>query len=447
MLNLHTATEWLTGQLHGADAQFAGAAIDTRQLQPGQLFIALAGDNVDGHDFLAAAQQAGAAAALVERVQELDLPQICVPDVRIAFMQLAKRWAQQCAVPVIGVTGSNGKTGTKELLASILQTRFGAATVLATQGNLNNELGVPLTLMSLTAQHHVAVIEMGASAQGDIAQLAALAQPTIGIVTNAGPAHLAGFGGLDGVAKGKGELFAALPKAGTAIINRDDVYFADWQQRTTANVLTFGQHAGADVRAERIESTTLGSNFVLSTPQGECDINLPLVGLHNVQNALAAAAAAQAFGCDLAVIQAGLAAGRPVVGRLTPHTLANGAQLLDDAYNANPGSVKAAIDWLASVPGQRVLVLGEMAELGDNAAELHAEIGTYAKQAGIDAVLAFGPAAPAAAAFGQPAFFDLAALLAALENTLTEDTTVLVKGSRTARMERVVTALLHEEAA
>lgn len=452
MLNLQQAADWLHGQLHGqlhgADAAFAGAAIDTRQLQPGQLFVALPGEHVDGHDFIAAAQQAGAAGALVERVQDCDLPQICVADVRAAFAKLATQWRQQCAIPVIAITGSNGKTGTKELLASILRTRFGADAVLATQGNLNNDLGVPLTLMRLSAQHQVAVIEMGASAQGEIVQLAAIAQPYIGIVTNAGPAHLEGFGGLDGVAQGKGELFAALPADGVAVMNADDVYFAQWQQRTTAHQRTFGQQPAADFRAEmHADSSALASHFTLHTPQGAVAIELPLVGQHNVLNALAAAAAAQAVGCDLHHIQTGLAAVVPVAGRLTPHVLPCGAQLLDDAYNANPGSVKAAIDWLASLPGQRVLVLGVMAELGDNAAALHADIGVYAQQAGLQHLLAFAEAAPAATAFGVPAYNDLPTLLADLSTYLTADTTVLVKGSRSARMERVVTALLHEEAA
>jgi UDP-N-acetylmuramoyl-tripeptide--D-alanyl-D-alanine ligase len=434
------------GQLVGEDRAFSSVSTDTRSLKSGALFVALRGPNFDGHEFVAAAAERGAAAALVERPVAVALPQVVVGDPLAALSSFAREWRRQFKIPVIGVTGSNGKTTTKELIGSILSP-LGAA--LLTRGNLNNHIGVPLTLLELNATHRYAVIEMGANHQGEIAHLASLAEPTIGIVTNAGAAHLEGFGSLQGVAAGKGELFAALPPSGVAVINADDAFAATWREMRSADqVVSFGFEQPADFMAHKVRASGDAAgfriDFDLVTPAGTRGATVALAGLHNLRNALGAAATAFAAGVALDDIVTGLAAMRAVGGRLELKPAINGAFLVDDSYNANPSSLKAGIDALAGFGGARWLVLGEMKELGDSADELHAEVGRYARQAGIARLFAVGERARfAAEAFGDNAqwFADVEALTAEIKQSLAPGIAVLIKGSRANRLERVSAAL------
>lgn len=434
------------GSLVGGDATFDGVSTDSRSLPSGALFVALRGPNFDGHEFVAAAIERGAAGALVEREVTLPLPQVVVNDSLKALSQLAHARRRQFDIPVVGITGSNGKTTTKEMIGAILS-RLGPC--LVTQGNLNNHIGVPLTLMRLSETHRTAVIEMGANHQGEIAALAAIAEPTVGIVTNAGEAHLEGFGGLDGVAKGKGELFRALPENGTAAINADDTYLSFWRTSTRAKrVFTFGLAADADFSARNVrahaDATGVRFEFDMTTPAGLQSCSLALAGTHNLRNALGAAAAAFAAGASLADIAHGLASMKPVPGRLNLMPALHGAFLLDDSYNANPGSLRAGIDTLLSLPGEHWLVLGDMLELGVDAEQLHASMGVYAHTAGVGRLFAIGSRARFAAdAFGVNAewFDNIDALIARVRDSLQGNVTVLIKGSRGARMERVTTAL------
>ncbi|HEY8537741.1 MAG TPA: UDP-N-acetylmuramoyl-tripeptide--D-alanyl-D-alanine ligase [Steroidobacteraceae bacterium] len=437
------------GQLVGADCEFAGVSTDTRTLQPGALFVALAGPRFDGHDFVGAAAEKKAAAALVARRVEAPIPQVVVADPLAALSDFAREWRRQFSIPVIGVTGSNGKTTTKEMIAAILS-RLGPC--LVTRGNLNNHIGVPLMLLELNADHRFAVIEMGANHLGEIAHLANIAQPTIGIVTNAGAAHLEGFGSLDGVASGKGELFKALPASGCAIINADDKYANFWRESRSADrVYTFGFEQPADFMAHKVRASgdTNGFriDFELVTPFGSKPATLNLGGLHNLRNALGAAAAAAAAGATLDELVAGLAEVRAVTGRLELKPAQNGAFIVDDSYNANPSSLKAGLDAFKSLGGDRWLILGDMMELGANADALHAEVGRYAKQAGISRLFAVGQHSHyAVEAFGAGArwFADIDALITETRSALAPGIAVLIKGSRSNRLERVANALAAE---
>lgn len=434
------------GQIVGNDCAFSSVSTDSRTLQPGALFVALSGPSFDGHDFVAAAAERGAAAALVERPLAAALPQLVAADALAALSAFAREWRRQFHIPLIGVTGSNGKTTTKELLGSILS-RHGPT--LVTRGNLNNHIGMPLMLLELTAEHRYAVIEMGANHLGEIARLASLAEPTVGVVTNAGAAHLEGFGSLQGVAQGKGELFRALPPEGVAIVNADDTFAAQWRDASTAErILTFGFEQPADFMAHKVRSRSDASgfrtDFELVTPYGAQPATLALGGLHNLRNALGAAAAACAVGIEIDEIVAGLEAMKSVAGRLELKPALNGAFLVDDSYNANPSSLKAGLDAFRTFGGVRWLVLGEMRELGDSADELHAEVGRYARQAGIERLLAVGERSRfAVEAFGPGArwFANLDALVAEASKSLTSGVAVLIKGSRANRLERVAAAL------
>jgi UDP-N-acetylmuramoyl-tripeptide--D-alanyl-D-alanine ligase len=434
------------GELVGRNCDFSSVSTDSRTLKPGALFVALSGPSFDGHDFVAAAAGRGAVAALVERVLPLDLPQLVVADPLAALSIFAREWRRQFDIPVVGVTGSNGKTTTKELIGAILS-QLGDC--LITRGNLNNHIGVPLMLMELDATHRYAVIEMGANHQGEIAHLASLAEPGIGIVTNAGAAHLEGFGSLEGVALGKGEMFQSLPANGTAVINADDAYAAMWRENRSADrMLTFGFEQPADFMAHKVHqvSDTQGFriDFDLVTPAGTHAATIGLAGLHNLRNALAAAAVAYAVGATLDQIVAGLAAMKTVAGRLELKAAINGAFLVDDSYNANPGSLKAGIDALGGFGGKRWLILGDMLELGASADELHAEVGRYARQAGIERLLAVGRHSHfAVEAFGPGAqwFADADALIEEARRSLSAGVAVLIKGSRANRLERVSAAL------
>lgn len=434
------------GELVGNDAEFTSVSTDTRTMQAGALFVALAGENFDGHDFAAQAAESGAIAALVARTLPINIAQIVVPDTLAALTAFAREWRRQFTIPVIGVTGSNGKTTTKELIGSILN---GIGPTLVTRGNLNNHIGVPLTLLGLRAEHRFAVIEMGANHQGEIAHLASVAEPTIGIVTNAGAAHLEGFGSLQGVATGKGEMFRALPRDGVAVINADDAFANLWRENCAAErILTFGFEQPAQFMAHKVtsESTQSGfrTQFDLVTPDGTREAELALGGLHNLRNALGAAAVAHAAGASLDDIVRGLAAMKVVAGRLELKPAIHGAFLVDDSYNANPSSLKAGLDAFRSFGGKRWLVLGEMRELGDSADALHAEVGRYAREAGIERLLAVGEHSHfAVEAFGPGAqwFADLDALIDVARNGISEGVAVLIKGSRANKLERVAAAL------
>lgn len=443
---LSEVAHYSEGQAAGADREFTSVSTDTRTLKPGALFVALTGPNFDGHDFVAAALERGAAGALVERPLAVELPQVVVADPLAALSAFARAWRRQFHIAVVGVTGSNGKTTTKELIGSILS-RLGPT--LVTRGNLNNHIGVPLTLLELTAQHRYAVIEMGANHQGEIAHLANIAEPTVGIVTNAGAAHLEGFGSLEGVALGKGEMFRALPVEGVAVINADDAYAALWREnRSAERVLTFGFEQPADFSAHKVQARSdaggFRTDFELVMPYGRKNATLHLAGLHNLRNALGAAAAACAAGAELDDIVAGLEAMKSVAGRLELKPALNGAFVVDDSYNANPSSLKAGLDAFRSFSGARWLVLGEMKELGASADELHAEVGRYARQAGVERLLAVGERARfAVEAFGEGGvwFEDVDALIEAARHSLRKDVAVLIKGSRANRLERVAAAL------
>ncbi|HKJ77147.1 MAG TPA: UDP-N-acetylmuramoyl-tripeptide--D-alanyl-D-alanine ligase [Gammaproteobacteria bacterium] len=437
--DLAQAADWLGGERRGEAVAFAGVATDSRTLAAGNLFVALQGPNHDGHDHVADAAAAGAAAAVVSRPVPVDLPQVVVPDTLAALGELARQWRLACDVPVVGITGSNGKTTVKEMTAAILG-RLGPT--LATRGNLNNLIGVPLTLLRLTPAHRFAVIEMGANHPGEIARLAAIAGPRVGVVTNAGAAHLEGFGSLEGVARAKGELFQALPADGTAVVNADDDFAGLWRELAAGQVLTFGLH-GADVSADW-EGDAAGSRLHLRTPAGEERVDLAVPGRHNVLNALAAAALTLAAGADLGAVKAGLESVQPVAGRLATRRGRRGARLLDDSYNANPGSLQAGLEVLAACAGRRLLALGDMAELGGDERREHVRAGEAARAAGLDGLFATGELSRLAAeAFGPGGrhFPEVEQLIAALEPELDPEVTLLVKGSRSARMERVVEAL------
>jgi UDP-N-acetylmuramoyl-tripeptide--D-alanyl-D-alanine ligase len=436
----------------GADSGFAGVSIDSRTLKPGELFFALRGERFDGHAFVTTAAGRGAAGAVVEKAGDAPIPQILVRNSVVALAALAHAWRQRSGATVIGVGGSNGKTTTKELLASILA---GAGPTLATRGNLNNHLGVPLTLLRLEPGHRFAVIEMGANHPGEIAALAAIADPAIALVTNAGDEHLEGFGDLAGVARAEGEMFAALADTGVAIINADDPFHELWQTMAgAARQVRFGIESASDVRATglqgRIESGAFVTVFTLVIGGEQARVRLGLAGRHNVMNALGAAAAAHVAGVPLPVIVAGLERVKPVSGRLQLKAGPRGSWLIDDSYNANPSSVRAGIDVLCSLPGEHWLVLGEMAELGPHTEASHTGVGDYARRAGVTRLFAIGAAARlAVAAFGTRGnwFEDAGRLADAVSAGLDSGVTVLIKGSRVNRLERVVDRLLQPLAA
>ena len=436
------------GRLEGADAAFTDVVSDSRALKRGQLFVALTGPHFNGNDFVGAALNAGAAGAVVIAVQPVKLPQIVVPDTQAALERAARAWRAHFGGPLIGVAGSNGKTTAKEMTAAILAQ---AGDTLATRGNLNNHIGVPLTLLRLAPEHRFAVIEMGANRAGEVAALVALARPSIGLITNAGAEHLEGFGSLEGVARAEGEMVAGLSAAATAVINADDEFVGLWRGSTPARVVTFGVRSAADFGASDVRASVGAQGFRtcfrLSAPQGSTEVELSLGGAHNIANALAAAAAAASAGATLEHIAAGLASVRAVPGRLQFKQTSGGAWLIDDSYNANPSSLRAAIEVLASVSGRKWLVLGDMGELGDFAAEAHSGIGEFARAQGIERLYATGALmARAVESFGAGArwFPDAAALTGALAAALEgagPQVRLLIKGSRFNRLERVVDAL------
>lgn len=439
------------GKVVGDDVGFDSVSTDTRSIEPGQLFVALRGVRYDAAGFVAAAIERGAVAAVVEDRQPVSLPQVVVPNAGKALQDMAAAWRRRFAIPVLGVTGSNGKTTLKEMMGAIMRAHVRQpgddGGVLVTWGNLNNHVGVPITLLWLNAAHRAAVIEMGASGTGEIGLLTRIAQPTVGVITNAGPAHLAGFGGtVRGVAEGKGELFADLSGGAVAVVNRDDPFHDYWRGlRQDLEYRSFGLAPAADFRAIEIAPTNGdGLRFRLVSPAGDVTIRLPMAGGHNIQNALAAAAATTAAGATLDAVRDGLAGMVNVKGRLRPEPGPEGSTIYDDSYNANPGSVGAAIHFLAGLSGQRWFVLGDMAELGPTAIELHREIGTLAARAGIDRFYGVGPLARhATEAFGPRACWatDVATLAGMIRPDLSPEVRLLVKGSRSAGLERLVKAL------
>jgi len=443
---LRDAARVVGGELIGEDRPFGCVSTDSRTLKPGALFVALRGPNFDGAAFVQAAAAQGAIGALAERATPAPLPQVVVPDALRALQELARAWRAEFTLPVLAVAGSNGKTTAKEMTAAILS-RMGLC--MATHGNLNNHIGVPVTLMRLEASHHSAVIEMGANAIGDVAALMSVAQPTIGLITNAGAEHLEGFGNLDGVAKGEGETVSCLKPEGTAIINADDAYADYWRGVSGARrIVTFGVHRQADFAAKNvfqgIERGEFATRFTLACPLGERAVMLKAGGAHNVGNALAAAAAAAAAGASLEDIALGLADFRAVSGRLQLKAGTRGSWIIDDSYNANPSSVRAGLEVLRSLTGVTWLVLGDMAELGDVSHDSHAHIGSYARECGVKRLFAVGPLSSRAVetyGSGGEWFADTDSLTRRLQAELSSGVTVLIKGSRINRLERVVQAV------
>ncbi len=444
LFQLAEVAQAIGAQAVGDDVGFERVETDTRRLAPGCLFVALKGERYDGHAFIDEAMAKGAAAVMIDAAHASPLPphpSLIVEDTRLALGRLACWHRGRMPARILAVTGSNGKTTVKEMTAAILRAAAGEAAVLATEGNLNNDIGVPLTLLRLTPAHRYGVIEMGMNHAGELAYLTRLARPDVALVNNAQRAHLQGLTTVDAVARAKGEIYEGLAAEGIALVNGDDPHADLWLELNAGRrILRFGLGPEADVRAE-YELLPEGARLHLHTPQGLIDTQLAVPGLHNVRNAAAAAAAALALGATPASIAQGLAAYRGVKGRLQVHPCILGARLIDDTYNANPDSVGAAIQVLAALPGRRILVLGDMGELGAGAAELHREIGRQAKAAGIDRLLALGElSVNAVQGFGPGAmhFERIEELLAEIENLLAPGVTVLVKGSRFMQMERVV---------
>lgn len=443
-MSLSQLTTALSGRQIGVDATFTGVSIDSRSVSAGQLFVALAGPRFDGHDYLADVKAKGAVAALVEReVADVDLPQLLVADCRLALGQLGALNRAAFDKPVVAITGSSGKTTVKEMLASILRTR---GLVHATRGNLNNDLGAPLTLLEIAPEHSAAVIELGASRIGEIRYTVGLTQPQVVIINNAGTAHVGEFGGPEKIVEAKGEILEGLGEGGTAILNLDDKAFAIWKARAGAHkVISFARSNNkADFYATDIGRDARGCpSFKLHGAGESVDVQLNVLGEHNVSNALAAAAAAHAVGLSLSGIAAGLAAVQPVKGRTVAQIAPNGVRVIDDSYNANPTSMCAAIDILAGFSGRTVLVLGDIGELGQWAEEGHRQVGDYARGK-VDALYAVGSnMTHAVKAFGANGrhFATQAELIDAVSAENASDTTILIKGSRSAAMENVVAAL------
>ena len=455
MMGIAEAARALNAGIRGGDVAFDAVNTDSRAIKRGDLFVALKGERFDGHRFVPQAAAAGAVAAMVEdsgfgiQDPEFSLPLIVVKDTRLALGRLGAYWRSKFTIPLVGLTGSSGKTTVKEMLALILREAAGVESrilnpescVLATRGNLNNDIGVPLMLLELRPEHRYAVIEMGMNHAGEIRYLTRLAAPDVALVNNAGRAHIEYLGSEEAIARAKGEIFEGLKAGGTAVINADE-HFADlWRELAAGRKqLEFGTEKPAAVTAT-YRLRFLDSEIVVKTPHGQAGATLNAAGLHNVKNALAASAVAAALDVAPRVIAAGLARFAGVKGRLQKKACLHGATLIDDTYNANPESVRAAIAVLAQAPGSKLLVLGDMGELGPAAPALHAEIGVLAHEAGIDRLFTLGElSAHAAQAFGRNAchFSRIEDLLAEIENLLAPEVTVLIKGSRFMQMERVV---------
>ncbi len=429
----------------GMDTTFSTVTIDSRNIKPGDLFIAIKGPNFDGHNFINEAQKQGACGVMVEKEVYADLPVLKVEDTRLALGRLgALRRAQLADLPLIAVTGSCGKTTTKTMMAAILKQK---GNTLATEGTLNNDYGVPLTLLKLQEQHDYAVVEMGANHFEEIAYLTQMVKPHVAVITNAGPVHLEGFGNVYGVAQAKGEIFRGLIPSGVAVLNADDTHFEYWQALVfERKKVTFGENAKADYRAADVWMNAQHKpEFRLCSPLGEIKITLPLLGRHNILNALAAAAATAELGASLNDIQQGLSQMEPVNKRLNEYQGRHGEMIIDDSYNANPAGMAAALSVLMQYPGKRIMVLGSMGELGDLSEDYHYALGQQIRDMGVDVLLAVGDLAlHTVNAFGTGAahFSDKNSLLAELKPLLSKDAVILVKGSRFMKMENIVQELI-----
>lgn len=447
-MNLSDAAGILGTQVQGEDIRFHGCSTDSRSIGKGAMFIALQGENFDGHDYVSQAIASGAVSALLEReCKDCGVPRLVVNDARKSMGQLAAAWRNNFDLPLIAVTGSNGKTSVKEMLVSILS---GIAPVLATPGNFNNDIGVPLTLFGLGKEHKYAVIEMGANHMGEISALTAIARPDVALITLCAPAHVEGFGSVDAVSEAKGEIFEGLGDDGVAVINADDKYASYWKELALDNKqITFGLSDSAEIRACDIslDAAAGTSRFSLQSKEGEIEINLRLPGEHNVRNAIAAAACCTALGISVTDIRQGLEAMSPVKGRIQIKQSPGGIRLVDDTYNANPASLEVALK-SALIPDQENwLVLGDMNELGDISVQAHTEAGELAKSLGIKRLFTFGKKSEEASkSFGEGArhFMDREKLIVALKQDARAGISILVKGSRAMSMETVVSALMEE---
>lgn len=446
-VELSQLAHWCEGRLLGDDVPISGISTDSRDDLHGALFVALKGERFDAHEFVAQAKANGAAALLTHRPVDSDLPTILCADTEEALGEIAAGLARTRPAVVLALTGSNGKTSVKTLLHAIL---LHAGKAYVNPGNRNNEIGLPLAVIDAPEDAQFAIYEMGAGKTGDIAYLTTIVTPNIALVNNIAPAHIERMGSLLGIAETKGAIYEALPDDGLAVVNVDDAFCPYFLERIAGrSVLRFGLENNADVTAGKIVSGADGVRFELITPAGRAEVALQMPGRHNILNALAATAMALAAGAPFEAVLAGLQSARPVAGRQDGKQLANGAVLIDDSYNANPGSVLAGIAALTAACAldgrQSLLVLGDMAELGDTAVDLHAQIGTAAKSQGIAGMMTCGVLSAAASeAFGSGArhFTDRAALIAVLNGSLHGNQRLLVKGSRSSRMDEVVNALL-----
>ena len=451
---LSRAAEIMGGVLNGQDAKFKAVSTDSRSINSGELFFAIQGEKSDGHDYLDQVHKNHAAGAVVSRTTETNLPTIEVADTTKALGQLGSDWRMAFDIPVIAITGSNGKTTVTSLVASILSREGGC---LHPEKSFNNQWGVPLTLLKLNSNHRFAVIEMGMNHPGEIEYLSALTRPTVALVNNIGAAHLEGLGSVEAIARAKSEIYSGLQAGGTVVINRDDAFQNHFRQLAleldkSLRIIQFGLDNPGDITARNLRYESGRTEFELVVGDRSGLVSLPLPGRHNVMNALAAATVCHSLDLDIESIAAGLGEAAAVSGRLVARQGARGSTLIDDSYNANPVSIKAGIDVLAGYNGKRILVLGHMAELGEASAELHRQVGKIAAIAGIDSLFVLASeghefAREYAAGFGTQAnvFESIETLVPALKHELDDNTTVLVKGSRSSRMERVVSALVESE--
>ena len=453
MMSIGEAALAIGGRVRGQEVRFASVSTDSRSIEAGALFVALRGERYDGHEFIAAAKERGAVAAMVseasgDAMAAHGVSCITVDDTRLALGRLAAHWRAKFSIPLVVVAGSNGKTTVKEMIAAILRAHFGAQATLATQGNLNNDIGLPMTLLRLRSEHRAAVIEIGMNHPGETAYLAGIARPTVALVNNAQREHQEFMNGVDAVAREHGSALAALPFDGTAVINADDAYAPYWRSLVGSNqIRDFGiEHAAAV--SGRYALSDFSSEIVLSAPEGSIEFKLQMAGLHNVCNAVGAAAGATAAGASLPMVARGLSGFTAPKGRLQVQRGQGGAVVVDDTYNANPDSVRAAIEVLRKLPGRRILVLGDMGEVGELGEVFHRETGHYAAQAGLDEFLAIGDlAVHAHTEFGAGGVW-YARIEDLLQDVVKKDvvgTSILVKGSRFMRMERVVSALVGRE--
>lgn len=447
-MTLNEINKLLKGNMSGAQGVVSGVSIDTRALSSGDLYIAIVGEQFDGHDFIVQAEQSGAIALVVSKPVASNLPQIIVKDTRIALAELAGALRDRLSVKVCAITGSNGKTTVKEMLAAILGVKH---QVLYTQGNLNNDIGVPLTLLRLNGQHKFAVIEMGANHQGEIAYTCRYTRPNVALINNVGPAHIEGFGSIEGVAMAKAEIIQSLTGDGVAVLNADDDFFTLWSELVgQQKKLTFGFSAMADVRAENIrtelQDQKFHTYFDLVVGDKRLAVSLGLAGAHNVKNALAATAASLALGVPFAQVPAGLQQVRAVNGRLQLMLSPTGIRLINDSYNANPASLTVALDVLKQCPGEHWLALGAFGELGSESEQIHREMGFAIKRSGVKRLFATGALTEnTVEAFGQGGVYYASQdeLIDAVQKEITPDKVLLVKGSRAQKMEVVVNALLN----